>query len=625
MKLTASIVKRPVALLLAAALAAALIGCSSSTYERRTDMSSTLYVGKVFSAFPTSFMPWMSRDGIAPTLSGMLFETLLDYDESEDSFSPLLCKSWYFIDHDGNPIQTEQGEVDYARLEEVYGGPESTYMTARFELDEGAAWSDGEPVTVEDVYFTLDLAENQAMSNHAGALVWTNDLLHKYDNGRLRRQGIFTYDRGAGDRGYNISEADRDRVFYLEFNKVLGAVATLCSTTLILPKHIYAPIISEDNPINSTSPTAELKHAYTHPVGSGPYVLDAQQSNAQQIVIRRRDDYHIKAPDGGTLYSPETIKFILYQDINVAIYALKKGHIDVLVDSMPTNYAPLFAGSPGVVSLKTEGLFDQTLVINMNPPKDYSTPARERLKDSEFRKAIGLAIDQEELIRQVLDGMGSVASLGMVKQSAEFYNPDVDGGTAPIGERVAEANRILDGLYPQKDKDGYRLDNGRRLTYEILTSTAYQDLVAYLQVLFQKIGIEVRFGASGASPESTYFYVGNFDMTITGVVLNASNMDVMYNAHFVNLTRSSNYGRLVDPAFKSRIDTMRTTLNRDLKYELAKELQVLTAGHYYKIPLYRADILSVARTDRFTGWLPGMPGETAFNPSSLQAIRMVGS
>jgi hypothetical protein len=46
----------------------------------------------------------------------------------------------------------------------------------------------------------------------------------------------------------------------------------------------------------------------------------------------------------------------------------------------------------------------------------------------------------------------------------------------------------------------------------------------------------------------------------------------------------------------------------------------LTAGLYYKIPLYRADSISVARTDRFTGWLPGEAGDTAFNSYSMENL-----
>ena len=46
-----------------------LSGCQGGSYARRTDNSRTLYIGVVGSSFPVSYMPWFSRDGIAPTIA----------------------------------------------------------------------------------------------------------------------------------------------------------------------------------------------------------------------------------------------------------------------------------------------------------------------------------------------------------------------------------------------------------------------------------------------------------------------------------------------------------------------------------------------------------------------------
>ena len=108
-------------------------------------------------------------------------------------------------------------------------------------------------------------------------------------------------------------------------------------------------------------------------------------------------------------------------------------------------------------------------------------------------------------------------------------------------------------------------------------------------------------------------------MTIQGVVFSASNVDIMMNAHFVNLNRSSNYGRLVNKEISQSIAKMRSTLNRDTKFQLVKDIQVLIAQQFYKLPLYVSDTLSIARTDRCQGWVVS-EGETAFNMTSLQNL-----
>lgn len=608
-----------------AVLLTGLTGCGGGTYERRSDADSTLYIGEVGSSFPAAYMPWLSREGVAPTISSLIYSTLSSYDESTGDYLPQLADNWYYIDTEGNPIVTEDGQVDYDRLEEVYGGEDTACFPIRFELNRNAKWSDGTPVTVEDIYFTFDLAANQKLSNHAGALTWVNDLLHKYDNktGKLRRQGIFTYDRGAAEAGYTIAEEDRDYVFYMEVDKILGAITPLVSTVMILPKHVYADIISLSNPINNTDPDEALTFAYQNPVGCGPYVLDPQRTNEQEIVLTRRPDFHIKGEDGGELYHADTLKFILYQDVNVAIYALKKGHLDVLDTSISPNYGSLFEKDENVQLLSSPGNFVQTLVINLNAPADRMTPMRRLLADKRVREAIALAVDQEELIRNVLNGSGSTASAGLILPSmADLYNPEADILAGNQAEKLARANALLDEICPDKDKEGYRRKDGARLSFEILGSPGEQEVIGYLQILMQKIGIEVKFVAKGNNPETTYLYGGNFDMTIQGVVFSLSNIDIMYKSHFSDLNRSSNYGRLSSGAVNDTITAMRETINLNKKYERIREMQLLTAEEYYKIPLYCSDVISVARTDRFEGWV-STGGQTAFSLDSLKNLKKV--
>lgn len=602
-----------------------LVSACAADYERRGDTSSTLYIGEVATAFPTSYMPWFSRDGVAPTISSMVYSTLLEYDESTDEYQPRLVKEWAYLDRAGTPILTEDGKVDYDRLEAEYSGTDTACIPIRFVLDEKATWSDGERVTARDIYFTFDLAANQKLSNHAGALAWVNDLMHKYDSntGKMRRQGIYTYDTGANEKGYPISEEERDTVFYFEVSKVLGAITPLVSTVLVLPEHIYADIISFDNPINNTDPSEALSYAYQHPVGCGAWTLDREKTNGQEIVLHRREDYHLRDENGDVLYKVDTLKFILYQEINVAIYALKKGHIDVLDSSIAANYARLFEKEDSVYVASAPGQYTQCLVLNLNAPSDQSTHAREQLKNPLLRRAIALAIDQQALIDFVLDGNGRTAPAGLVLDG-ELFSPEADILAGDGADKLAEANRLLDSLYPQKDGDGYRLDGGKRLSYKILANPGMQDTVSYLQVLFQKIGVEVSYAAAGNSPESTYLYGGNFDMTLQGVTLTPSNIDIMYNAHFSNLNRSSNYGRLVNTEINQGIAAMRATLNRDSKFEMIRELEKSIAEQYYKLPLYCQDVTSVARTDRFTGWVVS-DGSGVFNLDSLSHLEQVNA
>lgn len=614
--------KKIILFLLATILAFTFSGCVANEYERRNDDSNTLYVGSVGASFPTSFMPWLSRDGIAPTIASMLYNTLFSYDDTTGDFLGIIAKDWYYVDKEGNPVLTDEHKIDYDALETIYAGSENTYLVVKVILNDDVYWHDGTKLTVEDVYYTFDIGTNNALSNHAGSLAWTADLQHSYSNGIMTRQGIFTYENGANERGYEIGEDEKDTVMYLHVNKVLGAVTSLFSTILILPKHIWEPIVTPLNQLNSREPTAESLYQYQNPIGSGPYKLDALNSNAQVITLVRNDNYHLVDGDEH-LYKIEKIKFMLFQEQNVAIYALLKGHIDILDSTVSSNYLTLFEGREDIFISNANGIFTQTLVINLNPATSERNELRNLLGITNFRRAIALAINQEELVDYVLNEAGQTVSAGLLRESlTDFYNPDSDILRFDLNDRIAEANQLLDAIVPDKDSSGYRLLNGNRIKYSILGTPVEQDVISRLQVQLQKIGIEIEYKAKGSSPERTYLFNSKFDMTLQGVIFSLSNADIMYRAHFVTLSQSSNYGRLNDPILSSKINEMRLSLNLHRKYELLGELQELIANQYYKIPLYTSNIISVARTDRYTGYVV-VEGSTIFNTDSLKSLRRV--
>ncbi len=622
--------QRTLAFLLVCALLLPLSSCArTDNAQCRNDKTNTLYVGYVGSSFPTSYMPWQSRDGIAPTISSILYSTLFSYDDLTGEYESLLADNWCYTDKQGNKLVDENGKIDYDLVADTYAEEQTLsdthrkkYMVVRVELNKNAKWSDGTPVTVDDVYFSLDLCANNKLSNHAGALAWVSDLKHKYEDGVKKSDGLFTYDYNPNN--YPISEDEKDTVIYMHVNTVLGAVASLFTTILILPKHVWSAVISEELPINSTSPTDELTYLYQNPIGCGPYVLNRDGTNSAQITLDKNPDYFLKAEDGGDLYNVDKIKFILYQEQNVAIFAIKKGYIDVLDSSIPANYATLFEKEKDIQVFSVPNVYVNTLVLNINPVDGQKNEMRDLLSESNFRRAIALAINQEELIKNVLDGAGKTYSAGLVSDTIDaMYNPDSDILRAEYEARLKEANEILDTFAPEKDALGYRLYNGKRVSFEILGAPTEQDTISFLQIQLQRIGVEVKYAAKGNSPENTYLYHSKFDMTLQGVTFSMSTVDIMMNSHFVNLNKSSNYGRLVDEELAEMINKMRNTLDLNEKNAILGDIQLRVASMYYKIPLYSANVTSVARTDRFTGYVAS-PSQTAFSLESLQNLEFVG-
>ena len=615
-----------VLLALTLTLCTALSGCSTSIAQRRQDTTETLYVGYVGSSFPTSFMPWLSRDGIAPTIASMLYNTLFTYDDETGDFAPLIARRWCYVNLEGEPLTldgTYDTANDYDAVEAYYTARAEDYMAVRVELFDNVYWSDGERLTAEDVYYSFDVATDNALSNHAGALAWTADLRHESSRGELVEQGIFTAQHPDLSGTYPIRAGEEDTVLYLHVNKVFGAVTTLFSTILILPAHIWQPLVTETQQLNNKNPAGEFLRQFQNPVGSGAWTLNTAETNSQVIVLERNPRYHLRAEDGSDLYKAKQIRFLLYLDSNTAIFAIRKGYIDMLDAAVSSNFVSLLEQEENMYVSRASGTFTSCLVLNVNPSAPFDTGMKTLLSDVRFRRAVALAIDRQELVDKVLDGAGASAPAGLILPgNTLLYEPKADILSAAIEERRQQANAILDALYPEKDADGYRLVEDERIHFDILIGAGAQDLVSYLQRQLQTVGIEVGFKAAGSSPETTYLYRSDFDMTVQSVILSMANADVMYRAHFVTTEHSSNYGKLADPALTETIEEMRLSLNRERKVALIRELQIQTAESYYKIPLYSADVLSVARTDRVTGFRSS-PGAGVFNNETLQSLQWV--
>lgn len=72
--------------------------------------------------------------------------------------------------------------------------------------------------------------------------------------------------------------------------------------------------------------------------------MEKDETNTQVITLVQNPNYHLKAQDGSALYKVDKIKILLYLDSNTAIFALRKGYIDILDSAVSSNYLNLLSG-----------------------------------------------------------------------------------------------------------------------------------------------------------------------------------------------------------------------------------------------------------------------------------------
>jgi peptide/nickel transport system substrate-binding protein len=231
-----------------------------------------------------------------------------------------------------------------------------------FELNPGAAWHDGEPLTAEDVVFTVDYFKK-----------------HPY-----RWITIDYIDRAVASGQHRVT-------IYLG-EPYAPFLAEIAGTMPILPKHIWETV---DQPRNYDDPGAF--------VGSGPYRFRDFNRAQGTYLYEAFDEYYQGRPKADRLIYVKTGKVLV---------SLMRGQVD-LAGIQPEMAEPL--EKKGLVVIKDDACWNKKLMINHRKPP---------FNDRKFRQALAFAIDRMEIIEKAHLGFGRPASFGLLSADHEMYNPD---------------------------------------------------------------------------------------------------------------------------------------------------------------------------------------------------------
>jgi len=285
-----------------------------------------------------------------------------------------------------------------------------------FDIRDDATWHDGQPVTADDVVFTVKLLQDRGyVGPYSDAF-----------------RGV-TVDRIA------------PRTVRFTLPDVYGPFAD--STTVpLLPSHLLGNV-----------PYAELSRQpfNASPIGTGPFRVT--EIDARQIVLLRNDDFYRTRPARGRPYLDKVI-LRFYPDPTEALLALSRGEIDGVggLSSQDGERARSLK-SATLYSLPTDNFV--SLFLNVRPEKVV-------FRDRAVRQAIATAIDRGRVLQLAADGRGTVAD-EFVPSSSWAYVKDVTRYTYSVEEAAA----LLDAAdWKDHDGDGIRDKGGQKLAFAISTS-----------------------------------------------------------------------------------------------------------------------------------------------------------
>lgn len=240
-------------------------------------------------------------------------------------------------------------------------------VTIEVTLREGLAFSDGTPLTAEDVAFTFRLMKEKEAVYFRSALASLADV--QADGGKVR----FTL---SGPSASFVSQA-------------LGLVP-------ILPKHVWEGIADP------------ASHPNTEPVGSGPYAL-AYWRQGQEIAFRRNAD-HFMQPRADLL-------MIQYGSAEVLAAALRSGEIGVSLQPIVPTVVELFEQEAHLQLIRAQSNGHMSARYNLRHPL---------LAHKAVRQALAHAIPRDRIIADILNGDAVPIATSLVPVNAFWSHPGLE-------------------------------------------------------------------------------------------------------------------------------------------------------------------------------------------------------
>jgi peptide/nickel transport system substrate-binding protein len=379
---------------------------------------------------PTNFSPLFNEEVPAAQVDALLYASLVRLDQNLEPVADLVER-----------VPTLQnGDVSWNRA----GGT----MDVSYRLRAGLRWSDGLPLTAEDVAFTWRLIVNP------------------------RVPGVLSPDGYRAISRVDIHNAQR---FTLHFDRVYPKYLNLFPA--VLPQHRLGSIVPEQLPGDPFWAKPD--------VVSGPYkISDLVPDN--HITLVRNDAW--SQGRSGRRPHLDTITYKVYPESGQLLEAARTGQVHVALGIQDDQLVSPAKSGAMTVQRRSQLAYEQ-VTFNQADPNPLLGAAPVWKGDPAVLQALRTAIDRPGLIKKFFNGGARLAESPIPSALTPFHDPDL-----ALGYDLDGARKLLDGDGWAVGADGIRVKHGRRLSFRLVTAlgnprrTAVRDeLVAQ----WRKLGAEV--------------------------------------------------------------------------------------------------------------------------------------
>ena len=454
------------------------------------------------------------------------------------------------------------------------------HMSLTIKIRDGIMFSDGKPLTAEDVAFTINVLAQKT---------WT--YYHGY---------FASVDR---------AEAVDERTVKIYFkNPDAGFVYNALAVMNIMPKHIWEPLLNElGDGLAKYSPKIP-----DDLVGSGPFKI-VEYKPAQYVKYVANENYWLGRP-----FIDELV-IVFITEANVAILAVQKGDVDVYQGWVTPEVVPQLLSTPGVaLHTYTSQTFYHWGLNNLKWPFNIS----------KFRLAMAFAVDREAIVRELLLGYGIPGSPGVVPPvgvQLQWYNPAVENAYYFDLNMTA---KLLDELgFVDVDNDGWReAPDGSDFSFEIWPP-AYDIIRVRAAEMISKWLSQIPGGGIKAVVRVADWktvWPNIRDAKLDSWLLGSGpgpDISWLFRRFHSRPEGTGNWVRYANPEVDRLTEELKVTFDFEKRKELAYRIQEILAEDVPVITLYYRKFPIPFRVDRFDGWFQPADG-SVYNIITLHRVQL---
>ncbi len=425
-----------------------------------------------------------------------------------------------------------------------------------FTLRDGVKFSDGSPLTAEDVAYTYQVMKDVPATNRSGIPV----------------------------AGTSVDGANKVTVKFTapQFQNIYN----IAGQTFIVKKSAYSA---------SGDPS---KFADPQPVGTGAYTL--AKFTPQGLQFKANPAYW-----GGTPGVPE-VDVPSYSSNDVALQQLAAGQIDYAGNFVSNIEQSFVAKDPAHHKYWFPAINTVGLVFNVST-------GPEALKEAAVRKAISAGLDRTKVATQAEQGYEppATSSSGLLLPNFASMLPAAYKDDLKPGQDADAVNKLMTGAGYAKDGSGIWAKGGKPVSFSIEDPTAYTDYYQAAQIMsadLKAVGFDAKISGVDANKWYADLAAGTFDTAIhwgnTGPSPYAQYEGWLDPAIAQGNNASGNYGRFNNPeATKALASYAKAGTNE----ESAAAINTLAKVMSEQVPvapiMYAAGWYEYNTKKGYTGWV----------------------